>query len=356
MQNRRYKKIAGYALRWTLLAVAVALTVHLLSGIAWADLTERLRAADPRFVGLAVIALLGRYPLWAWRWRQAVARLGPGPGGGPLLAMTVGSMLVNHLTPAARVLGGVLRGRYLAAAGGGSLGRAYGSVLFDQLAHQAAMIGMMVAGLLAAALVVGRRSTAALVVAAVLAVAFLALWLRRRSSGDQTGGLARLAGYLASRGGGETRVRRAFSHGREAVEALGELLEDGRLVARALSLGIGYALLNALAQWALFLAIGSRPNFAVVLAAVSLGVAAGSIAGTPGGLGATEAAIIASFVAFGVDRLDATAATLLYRGLHYVVVLAGGAPALLWLEARYGGGGTADDGGAAPEPRPGETA
>jgi hypothetical protein len=46
--------------------------------------------------------------------------------------------------------------------------------------------------------------------------------------------------------------------------------------------------------------------------------------------------MIASFAALGVDRLDATAASLLYRALHFAVTLGLGAPCLLWLEARYG--------------------
>ena len=44
--------------------------------------------------------------------------------------------------------------------------------------------------------------------------------------------------------------------------------------------------------------------------------------------------VIGAFVLFGIDRVDATAAALLYRGLHYATVLAVGTPALVWLEAK----------------------
>jgi uncharacterized membrane protein YbhN (UPF0104 family) len=72
-------------------------------------------------------------------------------------------------------------------------------------------------------------------------------------------------------------------------------------------------------------------------------------------VGASEAAMIAVFVALGVDRLDATAATLLYRGLHYLVVLGLGAPALVWLEGRGGAGGRAAGADDPDGALPGET-
>ena len=115
------------------------------------------------------------------------------------------------------------------------------------------------------------------------------------------------------------------------------LFGDRRLSFAAAALGLAFALLNALAQWTVFAALGVAPNFFVVMAVVALGTAAGIALGTPGGAGASEAAMIAAFAALGVDRVDATAATLLYRALHYASVLAVGAPALIYLEGRRGG-------------------
>jgi uncharacterized membrane protein YbhN (UPF0104 family) len=42
--------------------------------------------------------------------------------------------------------------------------------------------------------------------------------------------------------------------------------------------------------------------------------------------------MIACFVALGVGRVDAVAATLLYRGLHYGLIMILGLPALLYFE------------------------
>jgi uncharacterized protein (TIRG00374 family) len=343
-------------LRWGLLALALALVAHLLAGVEWVELAARLAAAQPAWIAAAVVLLLARFLIWTWRWRLAVGRLETPPGLLPLHWMVMASVVINHITPTARVIGGVMRARYLARRTGGTAGRAFGGVLFDQLVHQATMTAVTVLGVIAAGFAVGRHRLAwwSLIGLTLAAAVAAALWLRWRAR--EGGGLDRLARYLAERAGADGPARRAFAHGRHAIDALSVLLEDGRLIAAALALGGFYALVNAASQWAVFHALGQQPGFLIVLAAVSLGMAAGALAGTPGGVGATEAAMIGAFVLFGVDRVDATAASLLYRGLHYATVLAVGSPALVWLELkrRATQPAAADDarlGGASAEPK-----
>ena len=324
-------------LRWGLSALAVALVAHLLAGLEWGELAARVAAARFPWVAVAVVLLVARFVVWAWRWRLAVGRLEAPPGAPPLAAlywMVMASAVINHVTPTARLIGGVMRARYLARATGGPAGRAFGGVLFDQLLHQATMAVVTALGVIAAGFATGRDRLAwlSLLGLAVAAAAAAGGWLRWRARAG--GGLERLARYLAGRAGGEGRAKSAFAHGRQAVDALSTLLEDGRLVAAVIALGGFYSLVNAASQWAVFRSLDQQPGLLVVLAAVSLGMAAGAVVGTPGGVGATEAAMIGAFVLFGVDRVDATAATLLYRGLHYASVLAVGAPALIWLEAK----------------------
>ena len=105
-----------------------------------------------------------------------------------------------------------------------------------------------------------------------------------------------------------------------------------RLQLQSLALGCLFFVVNTFAQWLIFRSIGEPVGLLPVVAVVSLGGAAGILTGTPGGVGTTEAAMVAGFVALGMDRVDASAGTLLYRGLHYAVVLAVGLPALAVLE------------------------
>lgn len=331
----RRRRWLGPLVRLALVALAFWFAWRLLRGIDWSELGDRLAEADGAWLAVTVALLFARFAVWTWRWQLAVARLGPGPGMVPLFLMIKASAVVNHLTPAARVFGGMLRARYVAGRGNGTVGRAFGGVAFDQLLHQVSMGVVTALALIGAGFATGRAGlawiTAGLLVLACGAGA--AVWWRWRST--EGGALAHLARLLGRRIGGRGPARRALAeHGREAGRALSGLLRSGRLVAAMLALGGLYAVVNGAAQWTVFRALGDRPGFLVVLATVTLGTAAGTLLGTPGGLGATEAAMIATFVAFGIDRVDATAAALLYRGLHYITVFGVGTPALIWLEAR----------------------
>ena len=92
--------------------------------------------------------------------------------------------------------------------------------------------------------------------------------------------------------------------------------------------------MNIAAQWVMFRALGAPVSPFVVVAVVALGTAVGNLTGTPGGLGTTEVAMMASFKLMGVDAVAAAAGILLYRGLHYASILVVGLPALTLLELK----------------------
>lgn len=368
--SRRRRWLVNAA-KLALLALALWLAWRLLAELAWEDLAARMEAARRPWLAAALVALTVRFVIWDQRWRQAIARVGPLPPRSLSLPALLSAATVNTVTPTARVLGGVMRARYLSKAMGEPMGRAYGSVLFDQLAHQVVIGGVTWLSLVAAAAVSGRGELAlGLAVALAATTAAFALWLRRRRNGSANGGgngsegaLVRwLAERVAGRGaeaaaaegggaggdesGGESggerldgevgRLTRLVAHGREAVGVVRRLLADRRLRAEVVFLGIAFFLVNASAQWMVFEALGADVPFIVVLAVVALGAMAGVAVGTPGGLGGAEAAMIASFTAFGVAPLDAAAGSLLFRALHFVVILGLGTPSLVWLEMRLG--------------------
>jgi uncharacterized protein (TIRG00374 family) len=244
----------------------------------------------------------------------------------------VAAATVNSVIPTVGVVGGVLRGRWIGRAVGLSLGRAYGSVLYDQVAHQVVMTAVTVVALVGALVVTGRPTLAAVLAGTAVAVAAGAgLWLRRRRGGHREL-IRRLAAALLRRAAEGGALERLVAHGRDSLEVVIALLADVRLRWWSVALGSVFFVVNAGAQWLVFLALGERVSLWVVLAVVALGAAAGIALGTPGGLGAAEATMIAGFAALGVDRLDATAAALLFRALHFLTVLGLGVPSLVWLE------------------------
>jgi uncharacterized protein (TIRG00374 family) len=313
--------------------LALYFTWRLLAGMDWRQLESRMAQASWLWLTPAVLCLLARWAAWDQRFRLAAAH-GIGISPTPVLGFFVlmASAALNLITPSARLIGGLMRARYFARSTSRSFGLLYGVVLFDQIAHHAVMTTATCVSLIAAALAAGRPELAAATLAVlVIAAVGLAVWLRRRGASEQNP----LVRFLARRAAkAEGRMQRLYAHGHEAVGIFIRLLGDGRLFAKAFLLGIGYVILNVGAQWLICHALGEPVSLLVVFAGVSLGVAAGTLTGTPGGLGTTEAAMVASFTILGVDRVEAAAATLLYRGLHYATVLAVGLPALAVLEMR----------------------
>jgi uncharacterized protein (TIRG00374 family) len=305
------------------------------SDFDWSRLAERVAGARAPYVALGTALLLGRYFIWDWRYQLAVKyvlgrRLGPVLGFFVLLA----SAALNLITPTARLLGGMMRARYFARAQGRPFSLLYGVVLYDQVAHHSVMSVCTWIVLIATAFVVHQPAWGFLLLAAlVVTLAGLALWSRRARHGEENP----IVGFLARRAErGEGKLQRLYAHGHEAVGIFVRLLGVNRLRFQAVAIGVLYFLVNAAGLWAMFLAIGAPVGPFAALAAMTMGTAVGTLSGSPGGVGTTEIAMMASFKLLGVDEVTAAAGTLLYRGLHYAGVLAVGLPALALLEWRGG--------------------
>jgi uncharacterized protein (TIRG00374 family) len=329
-------KIWGVRLLKTGITVlALWLTWRLLSGIPWSVLEERLEAANWFLLLPGLLMMAGRYLLWDERFRlasQAAIQHSPKAGLGYWVLMA--SAALNLITPSARLIGGLMRARYFARSLARPFGLVYGVVLYDQVAHHTVMSTCTWIAVIVAAPLFGHAwFGVAAAVALVAAIVGLALWSRRSRTFAENPLVQLLARRAAKT---EGRTQRLYAHGHEAVGVFVRLLGYRRLYVPAALLGLGFFLLNVLAQWFVFRSLGLEVAPLVILAGVALGNAAGMLTGTPGGLGTTEAAMVASFAAMGMDRLDAAAGTLLYRGLHYVSILGLGVPALLVLELQQG--------------------
>lgn len=326
------KRMFRHLVKLLLVGVAVYLVVRLLAEVDWAALDAELAQAEPGWIALATGVLIVRLAIWAWRWGLAVWGAGGRVGFRVLLGAISAAAAVNQLTPGARVLGGFLRARWVHRSGTASLGEAFGGVLYDQIAHQVVIVPMTIVSLVAGAALLGRVSLAWTlgILAVVLVVAALEV-LRRRWAWS----LEMLARFLAVRARRtDGRFGRALGHTHGAVETVRSLAGSLALWRDTALLGLAFVVANVVAQWAAFRAVGVEPGWWAVVVTVTLGTAAGALLGTPGGAGATEATMIACYAAFGIGRLDATAGTLLYRAVHYAVLLLPGLVCLVLLELR----------------------
>jgi hypothetical protein len=340
--HRNLRRRLRYLVVPLILVVALYFVHRLVESVGWQDLAGRLRSARWSWLALAAAAVVGHLYLWGYRWKVAIRRVDQRPRRRLIYAALAAAASVNLVAPFARVLGGLLRARYLSRSGSHSLAAFYGVVLFDQIVHLVVMVSITGVAVVCGLWLTG-SSPLALALGGGLAIALVAFvfWEERLTAhGPQW-----LASWLESRAQSHRGLRRSvFARGHETLRMLAGLLADRRLRVETTLLGLAIFLTSAAAQGAVFKALGEWPGALVVMVTVALGTAAGTLAGTPGGLGATEAAMIALYVALDVDRLDAAAAALAYRAVYYVVVFATGLPSAAILEWRLPRAAGAEEG------------
>jgi uncharacterized protein (TIRG00374 family) len=317
-------------LKLAVVALAVYLIARVAANVSWVDLRREVATARPAPLAAGLGFLLARWWIWQHRWSLALEEIGETTTARRRFAALTASILVNHVTPTARVLGGVVRTRYLSGRWGGPFSRVYGAVLFDQLIHHT-VIGLFTwLAFIGGAWALDRRALSIAAAVALLVAAVVVVRRARRKNSETELGLENP--LLA---GARRRIERLaplLDHGRETLRLARHLFAHRSLFLRAVAWSAGVFIASTLAQWLLFVAVGTDIEPLRVAAIVGLGGFAGAVTGTPGGIGSTEAAMIAGFVALGVPRVDAVTAVFLFRGLHYALVFGCGLPSLIALE------------------------
>lgn len=317
-------------IRLAIVATALVLAWRLLQGTDWSEVVQRLGTARLRWLALATICLMARGFLMSWRWGLCLSLLGQGFSRAYVLAAHLAAILVNHVTPTARLLGGVMRARYFSRRYPVPFADAYGTVLLDQLSHQ------IVQGLLTWAALAGltwslgaRRTSTALLLALLVLIVFLYGW---RGSPENLANSSQARWVEQWVGNRARRLGPLLTGGQRILEILRRSVGEPRLQLALALLGVIVLAVSAIAQSAVFTSLGLEVGLLQVVVVVTVGIAAGLVTGTPGGIATTEAAMIAAYIALGVPEVAATAATLLFRGLHYLVVVSLGVPALMFCE------------------------
>jgi uncharacterized protein (TIRG00374 family) len=141
----------------------------------------------------------------------------------------------------------------------------------------------------------------------------------------------------ASAGGGTWRAR-ARGALRAGLTAAADGVDEAIILLRSHSFG---AIVGSFAYMAFdiaglglgFAAVGPVPAFGTLVLGYLIGQL-GNLIPVPGGIGATEGALVAVFALYGVKVADATAAVLLYRLFQLLVPALLGAPAFVLLRRR----------------------
>lgn len=321
--------------RWLTRTVSIAAVFVAIALVVWqvrraepARIGELLTTSDGTWVAIALAFTLARFAVSAWRLgaltrRLVTCRLAP------FFPITLAAQLAGLAIPGMRAGASVLRAALASRCFGGGTALHLGPNLLDQLIVGASWV-LVAAALAPAAVLSGESHAGGIVTALVLAiVASVGLLSVLRRHGP------RIEAWLAEpRDGAAGRLAGA---GHATFRGAHTLARDTRALVLALALGIAFVLATGLAQHAALVALGLDVTWWLALLTVALGGVVGTATGAPGGVGVTEAAQIAFLQSQGVGQGEATAAVLLARGLHYLVIVAFGSVSALWL-ARLGRG------------------
>lgn len=291
------------------LTAAVALLIRALGLDGLRELGVRLVQADPLLLALAAGANLVRYGLWALRWQWMVQKVVSLRWTIAFRSLMV-SVFLNTVVPAARPLGGIIRARLAARHARSAAGPFYGGTLVDQLGYS------VVSGVVGAICLPW-----AMVGSGPAQGRGLMPWL--------LGGLLIILGGACIHPGLRSRLgafmERRMPSARDTMTgaALASRQVLRRPVTYLLMVGGGTVvwMLNVVVLWIAGRAVGVPFSFQAAAAAWALGSLAGTLSGTPGGAGTTEAAAIIPLVGAGAAAPEALAAVFLARGLHYLSAL-----------------------------------
>jgi uncharacterized protein (TIRG00374 family) len=314
---------------WLAVPAAVA-------SIAWANRPALLgalglmRAANPGWLGLGVLAIVALYHARGTAYGVPLAALGFTFPRSFLWSTALTSSAVNQLVPS----GGASGYAFLTWAlrrHGAPGGQASLVGLIDTLSYAFAVATLVVAafGVVAAW---GGASVAVLAAgfAPGLLVVVLGIWVyrlqRRRARLTRVAlGLQARLGALVGRAWPERSLRRFLAEyyaGKRAIR---------RHPASFLRM-VGYQYVavaaDAAALYLTFLALGARPPLWVVFLGFVVATAGVSVVSAPGGGGSFEVIMSAFFGAHGIEPAQAVAATLLYRIVAFWLPIGASAAAL----------------------------
>jgi glycosyltransferase 2 family protein len=301
--------------------VLMAVAGWLLARENFYQMLEAVRSANYLLIASAIAIYFLTVVVWAARWQKALSFINCRISFGARYLILCATVFLNNITPGARV-------------GGDPFGRAYmvhrlentsyssglASVIGDYALAPLIIVSFLMAGLV---LRFGKGSVQLTLILAMIWV-LVALgavfgprffFKKRIAIKGITGITRRVLGWF-----GRRRSVRETVEGIEAFYSSTYAILDKR--EKVLSIGSLSLLIGALdvfRLYVIFLALGYYPTFPMLLVAASLPIIVGLIPLLPGGLVIVDGSLISIFALFGVPLNLAMAATVIERGIMFVL-------------------------------------
>jgi uncharacterized protein (TIRG00374 family) len=301
--------------------VLMAVAGWLLSRENFYEMYEAIRNADRLLVASAIAIYFISAAIWAARWQTALSFINYRISFGTRYLILCATVFLNNITPGARV-------------GGDPFGRVYMLHKLENMSYSSGMasligefaltplvvVSFLMAGLL---LQFGKESLqlsliliAAWALACVGTIFVPRLFFKRRIAAK---GISRITSRVLGWFGRRKNVE-------ETVEGIEAFYSSTYTIMdkwqKVLLIG-GWTLLisafDILRLYAIFLALGYHPQISMLLVASSLQIIVGLVPLLPGGLIIVEGSLISVFALLGVPLNLAMAATVIERGISFVL-------------------------------------
>jgi len=303
-------------------AIGLALTILLLwwvfHDVSWAEVQVHLRRANPWLTLVAVAVGTCMFPLRARRWRPILDPIAPNLPFQPLWRATAIGMMANNVLPARA--GELVRAFMLSRFTPVPFSASFASLVVDRAFDAVIVLALMVLAMFdprfpSNVLVAGRPAYhyagSGVVIVVVLALALYAIV----SFPDR---LIRLYEMFARRVAPRFEDRGRIML-RSFADGLGVLKHPSRF-ASVVWWALLHWLVQALAFYIMFRAIGITAPFTAALFVQGLIVIGVALPSTPGFFGPFEAAAVASLTLYGVSSSLAVAWAVIYHVLALIPI------------------------------------
>ena len=301
--------------------ILMAVAGWLLSHENFYQMFEAIRNANRLLIALAIAIYFLSVGLWATRWQAALSFINCRISFGARYLMLCAAIFLNNITPGARV-------------GGDPFGRVYMMHRLENMSYSSGMasligeraltplivVSFFMAGLL---LQFGKGSLqltliliAAWALAALGTIFIPRLFFKKKIAVRGVSSItSRVLGWFGKRGNAQEiieGIEAFYSSSYATIDKWKKILSIGSLT---LLLGA----LDVFRLYTIFLALGYHPKLSMLLVASSLPTIVGLIPFLPGGLVLVEGSLISVFTTFGVPLNLAMAATVIERGISFVL-------------------------------------
>lgn len=324
--------------RFIFAIIFILLMIYLLVNIDFYEIYIIFKQANPLFFIPAFLAYSFSFLLFNLRTTYSLKWIVK-PDYWFFLKVTLAGFFINTITPGAQIGGEPVRAYFLGKKYKKSKAKFLGGILGDRLLHASASIFFIIASIsfVITFIPISRelRSIFVTILAFILFIILLLFFLKFKKTKFNPMIILKKVGWL-NPFKNNSKFKREFSKNMgNFIKSFKRTITDRRIIFLGITLSLAYWILNYLVSYFLFLSLGVKVSFFLIIVVVSLGNLVGEFSPSPGGIGFIEAFMVFLYSIIGIDFASAVIVSLLSRIIFYFYSLFIGGISLIHLENSF---------------------